>query len=514
MSNICLKCNTENEKERYFCGVCGSFLQKDKFDNPKIYEKAEIKIVRILENLNHTPHSKILFDDMVDLYSAKVEKYKAMMNIPEMKEINTKELAEKMERFLKLCQEPDFQIAFVGTIKTGKSTLINSLLGSNYASMAVTPETAALTKFRSSPEDYVKVAFYNAKEWQVLWNSRTSGADAFIREYKELKAEDKKDKWVGHEVIFKKIDNKDIKEELYKWSSSKVPEHFFVKEIEVGISSLSKDFPKQVVFVDTPGLSDPVIYRSEITKEYIRRANAVFVCVDAQKVNKEEIETISSVFSFSAHNKNKVHIVATHWDKLNDPLKDWREQKNWLKQKVLVGKGFFDTEKMAESNITHSAAFLYNLCRDFEELSKNEKKPIVQFAVSMDMDLIEIKENIPKLMELTNIDYIRNMVVKRLTEKYKEIFRQDVEIQYDDIQSSLKRISNEQIKDTKEFIRLTYASMDEMQTKIEESKNNYEEIKKQKELLMKNLITVENATQKRLINVLNSLQEEKTTIEK
>ena len=178
----------------------------------------------------------------------------------------------------------------------------------------------------------IRIQFYSKKEWKALWDSRTSGADAFMKEYNELNADSQRDKWVGHEIVYKELSNNEIEKELSVWSSSKSAEHYFVKEIEVGISSLSDDFPKQIVFVDTPGLSDPVAYRSEITKQYIRKANAVFVCVDAQKVQKNEVETISSVFSFSAHNKSKVHIIATHWDKLNKPEMDWKEQKKWMKK--------------------------------------------------------------------------------------------------------------------------------------------------------------------------------------
>ena len=119
---------------------------------------------------------------------------------------------------------------------------------------------------------------------------------------------------------YSEIPNSKIEQALKQWSSSQCPEHYFVREIEVGISTLPEILPEQVVFVDTPGLHDPVAYRSQITMDYIRKANAVFVCVDAQKQQKPEIETISAVFSFSSHNKNKVHIVATHLDKLNNPV--------------------------------------------------------------------------------------------------------------------------------------------------------------------------------------------------
>ena len=501
---ICPVCGIENTSTRYFCKECGSLLNKSDFTDEKLYEKEEIKVMRIIDNLEKIPHYNISWDDRVDAYVKKVERYKAIMNLPEMK--NDCGIDEKINEFFDLCTKPEFQIAFVGTIKTGKSTLINALLGNNYASMAVTPETAALTKFRSSARDYVKVKFYSKHEWQELWKSRTSAADAFMNEYNELNAESYKDEWVGHEPVYKEIANSDIKQELATWSSSKHAEHYFVKEIEVGISSLPESFPKQVVFVDTPGLSDPVAYRSEITKQYIRKANAVFVCIDAQKVQKDEIETISSVFSFSSHNKNKVHIIATHWDKLNNPKEDWEEQKIWLLKRI-VGKGFFDNEKMADKNTMYSAAYIYNLCRDFADINSEEKRSLQQFALGMDIDIfsVNLKDCISELSDMTNIDNIRQVIVDELASNYKTLLYQDIEKKYLDIVYTLKRIVKEEQKDVNGFIEVTMDDIDKMKKKVEKQKKNYEEIKACKEQLLAVLNTFETKTQKGLDKINFSL---------
>lgn len=499
---ICLKCGKDNTSVRYFCRECGALLNRSAFSDESIYEDAELKVMRIIENLELTPHSKVLWNDTVDMYTGKVERYRAIMNLPEMETDGG--VGEKMTDFLELCTKPEFQIAFVGTIKTGKSTLINALLGHNYASMAVTPETAALTKFRSSPRDYIRVVFYSKNEWQELWASRTSGADAFMKEYSELNADAVKDIWVGHEPVYKEIANNGIEKELSVWSSSKYAEHYFVKEIEVGISSLPEDFPKQVVFVDTPGLSDPVAYRSEITKQYIRKANAVFVCVDAQKVQKDEIETISSVFSFSSHNKNKVYIIATHWDKLNKPQEDWMEQKRWL-QKRLIGKGFYDTAEMAEKNIMHSAAHIYNLCRDFNEISGDDKITLMQFALGMKMDIANLEHCIPDMKAKTNIENICCVVTDQLVSNYQQLLCDDIEKKYLDIMYTLKRIAKEGQKEVAGILEMTSADIEKMKAKVEEQKKNYEEIVACREQLMAILKTIESKTQKRLDKILQQL---------
>lgn len=496
----CPNCGKENTAKRYFCKECGTLLNGSLFPDKSVYEDAELKVMRIIENLKLTPHSSIIWNDTVDLYTRRVERYRAIMRLPEIKSDGG--IVDKMNDFLELCTKPEFQIAFVGTIKTGKSTLINALLGHNYASMAVTPETAALTKFRSSPRDYVKVSFYTKNEWKDLWASRTSGADAFMNEYNELNADSVKDRWIGHEPIYKEIANSDIKKELETWSSSRHAEHYFVKEIEVGISSLPEDFPKQVVFVDTPGLSDPVSYRSEITKQYIRKANAVFVCVDAQKVQKDEIETISSVFSFSSHNKNKVHIIATHWDKLNRPEEDWRVQKNWLKKR-LVGKGFFDTAEMAENNIMYSAAYIYNLCRDFNAIDDSDRRSLLMFSIGMGMEMdYNLENKIPYMKDKTNIQSIQRIITDKLASNYKKLLYQDIEKKYFDIVYTLKRIAKEQQKETTEIIEITSEDIEKMKAKVEEKKKNYDEIMENKQQLTVLLKTVETATQKHLDEII------------
>lgn len=65
-----------------------------------------------------------------------------------------------------------------------------------------------------------------------------------MEEYNRLQADRVKDQWVGHEEILKVMPNEDIEKELSVWSSSKSPEHYFVKEIEVGDFIAGKGFSK------------------------------------------------------------------------------------------------------------------------------------------------------------------------------------------------------------------------------------------------------------------------------
>lgn len=472
MANIvCGKCHFGNKDTRNFCEKCGAFLRTKDFDE-KFYALPEVKLMRVVENLLNVPHDPIRWDEIIDAYSTKVERLDALFKIPGMGSENNAAVVQKVKDFLNLCRNPEFQIAFVGTIKTGKSTLINALLGKNYASMAVTPETAALTKFRASPRDYVKITFYTKSEWDKLWASRTEGASAFMSEYEELDGDKHKDRWINKPPLKKQLSNEEIEDELRIWSSSKRPEHYFVKEIEVGISTLGKDFPPQVVFVDTPGLSDPVAYRSDLTKEYIRRANAVFVCIDAQKIQREEIETISSVFAFSSNDKSKVHIIATHWDALNDPETDWEEQKRYL-VKRLTGAAFFDTQAQAAENIMHSAAFIFNLCRDYDLLGPKERRSLVKFAANFDN--VE-PTDLRKMKDKTNVAAIMKVIRDKLAANYKKLLTQEIQSKFLDINYNFNRIVKEKKDSMTELLKASRSSGQELEQKIREQKTKSDAI--------------------------------------
>ena len=508
----CKKCGKQNKNKRFFCAKCGAFLKEESINEKGLIDSPELKMMRIMENLNEIPHSKIVWDNIVDNYVTNVEKYCALYEIDDIRENYNQSLAKKMYDFLNLCRTSEFQIAFVGTIKTGKSTLINALLGKNYASMSVTPETAALTKFRSSEKDYVKVVFYTEKEWEKLWKSMTSGADKFKEEYKSLNAAAEKDKWIGHEEIFNYVSNDMIEEELKPWTSSQCAQHYFVKEVEVGISNLPKEFPSQVVFVDTPGLSDPVAYRSEITRNYIRKANAVFVCVEAQKLQQAELETLYSVFSFSSHNKKKVHVIATHWDTLNHPEEDWEQQRDYMYNQ-LTGDACYDSREMAMSNITYASAYIYNLCRDFNSMESNEqkkaKKPLRRFLDNYEDDPEEremkVSDELEFMMNKSNIPAIFQILEDRLVNNYREVLLKDLEVLYNDIQHNLKRAVRESRALKGELMETAQADLSKRRKKVEENEKAYAEILKCQKKLQKYINDVDRKTEKNLEKLLAAM---------
>lgn len=502
---ICKFCGKENSSKNYFCVTCGKLLLEDGFETSNISNVSEIKLERIAKNLKENPHIDILWNDTIDAYARKVERIESLLRIKDLG-IDSKELNGKISKFLNMCRKPDFEIAFVGAVKAGKSTLINALLGRNYASTDPNPETAVLTKFRSSEQDYVNVKFYSKEEWNELWQT-VKDAERFLELYQELDAEKIKNEWIDHKEKHIELNNNEVEKELSIWSSSKSAVHFFVKEIEVGISTLAKEFPKQVVFVDTPGLSDPVAYRSKISDEYIKNSNAVLVCVIAKNLIDEEVKTVEKVMSISSHKKNKVFVIATQWDDLNDPIEDWNKRKDYL-TKTFTGKAFYPTREMAANNILYSSAYIYNLCREYNTLERKEKNMLYILPLKLNMEVefgMLSPGDIEKIMEKTNIHTINQIIVDELVKQYSELLYGDISVLYKDIKYMTTRIAQERKRTIDERITISNASMQEVEQKINETIKNRNAIQQCQKQLQAALQSLDKSTQSRLNSIVSQL---------
>lgn len=386
-------------------------------------------------------------------------------------------------------KEPDLQVAIVGSIKAGKSTFINAFLKENIASTEVTPETASLTKFKYSDKNHLVIRFYTSEEWKELWDSvedsdKQFRSNVFKREYESVNADSIKNDYLNKSDLTINCDDMDfLVEKVREYTSKRSAKHYFVKEIIVGINN--ENIPKEVMFVDTPGLNDVVSYRSDITNNYIKRANAVIVCVQSSNLTNDELLTILKVFENVGKDIYKVIVLGTKLDILNSPKSDWlKQKKEWFN--YLIDK--YKDENIMSSNILGVSSYVDKHLSDIEkgkDIDEDSIFIIDKFAKSFDinlkldnsnidkslnpeeaykmMKLNAIKKNIQQIKESTNINNINKLLKNSILVHSSDIVLKDLN----------KKFSN-LIKDTKIKIDELKNETADMKSTLDMSENEKE----------------------------------------
>lgn len=385
------------------------------------------------------------------------------------------DLITKIDCAIGACANPVFQIALIGAIKAGKSTLMNAIAGSEIASADVNPETASLTKFRASRDgkNHLKVIFYKEDEWEKILDSASSGKKSrFIDEYKSTHADQIKEKYIGHVFQRKTYDTVEkMKDEIKKWTSAQSPEHFFVKEVQVELASFP--MPPEVVFVDTPGLDDPVAYRSKITQDYLKRADAVVVCIKADPLsgtNLDMLHDVFALFSSDRARRNNVFVCATQCDSRNKPEEDWDKMKaNWCE--TLQGDSYFGDIASAQKNTISLAALFYlNLIQapDIHAASENLQGQLIPTMMKFikvnyfEPPLDQYAANRKVLIQKTNIGYLISRLKEDIIDKRVEIRERDITERYEACAEALRAFTQRMISEQNQKIITFQADISEL----------------------------------------------------
>ena len=382
--------------------------------------------------------------------------------------------------------EPDLQIAIVGTIKAGKSTFINALFEENIASTDVTPETASLTKFKYSSQNKLLVKFCSREEWRKLWESveeaeRRTKTNIFRKEFEKSGAKSIENDYLGKSDETIEVSNiEDLKNKVKEYTSKNSKIHYFVKELTVYLNN--ENMPKDVTIVDTPGLDDVVDYRSNITKKYIKRANAVIVCVDATNLRKDEYLTITKVFENVGDDKYKVMILGTKIDEKNNPKENWEKQsKEW--KKYLEDN--YNDENLLNNNIIGVSSYIFSNLIELENTGKCDKvNKIIEFAENYGINLtpengedmpmkiyteMQIKAALEKssqIRDITNIEKVNSLMKGNIISKGTEIAMKDLESKYSNMITNI----SERAKTIKDSNSQSRASLDMDRKQQEEFK--------------------------------------------
>ena len=211
---------------------------------------------------------------------------------------------ESLRNSLETHKTGKFTIAVCGQVKSGKSTLLNSLLfGDSVLPVFDTPFTAKLThiEYKEGPAGFT-VNFYSKEEWETLLDELSEESrkelDARLEFCSFYLGVQKRD-WIGHPSI-----HLSSLEMLSQYLS--VPRSTdsnsgrftpFVRDVHIHVPYENL---RDVVIVDTPGLNDSNAINSLETTRWIQNAHAVIYVLPLEGVTAADVEFFKQYFPSTA----------------------------------------------------------------------------------------------------------------------------------------------------------------------------------------------------------------------
>ncbi len=218
--------------------------------------------------------------------------------------------AEYVRRLLDMADAQHCQIAFIGQMNAGKSTLINALIGApDLLPSEITPWTTVVTNLYfgvpNKPASGAVFEFFNEAEWRQLsegggrvralterlipdfpWESFRRQVDN-MRERAERRLGRRYAELLGKQHTFDALTDglleKYVAAEspLGEDSSTSGEFSMITKAAHIYFDLTSFFYP--TVLIDTPGINDPFLVRDEITRQNLERANIFVIVVTARQ---------------------------------------------------------------------------------------------------------------------------------------------------------------------------------------------------------------------------------------
>lgn len=399
-------------------------------------------------------------------------------------------IEERIRVFLKACKTNRIELAIIGNVKAGKSSLINALLGGKMASVDATPETSVLVKYRTTPKgNYIKATFYTERQWAKLWETVEENS-VFQKSYQESGAEQLKDGFLGRKPHYETCTQEELSNLIMKWTSSQSPEHFFVRELEVGYEG--DTFPHDVVLVDTPGLRDPVKYRSNITKKYIGKSDWALACIACENLSSQgEFDFLGRILSCNGQRPDRVVVVATKADMLDSS--DCKKKQNLFLQQVAP---LYEGEGQAVDHFVSTSAEIHTLLTEYlagrvqpgTEDMKRFRKMLTEFEI---YDLSEIAGHTDDIYQFAGINRLFEKVDKLVLRGRRKALKADLEQKYQETISYV--------------LQKAAPAIGTAEQDIYEQMSGILDIQQQRQALTEGLNDIQN-TQKELLETITELQ--------
>lgn len=365
--------------------------------------------------------------------------------------INKDDISTSMENL----KDEKFTISICGQIKAGKSTLLNNLFfdGDDILPTDDTVCTASLSCIQYGKERCAKVSYYNQDEWEKLQHTKVSET----KNYYEKFLKDELNKLVNdHGIYPKKVvkTKRIVKEiglnELKNYISKDGKYSIFVKKVDLFIND---DRVKDILVVDTPGLNDPNIVRSQKTLDFIKSSTAVIMLFYAQNpLSRNDLEFIDEYLAYI--NSEKILFCVNKIDMIEE--EEYGPIKNYIEVNIENNKEIKDRNLLkGDREVYPISTLAYQLAykrKNNIELNEDDKF-FLEKILKNDKSLLEKEGNLDDLINAVN-KYIMEgkgeAILKKNIQLIRTIFQKG--IRYAEIiKNRLENEKNNSLKSVEEI---------------------------------------------------------------
>lgn len=208
-----------------------------------------------------------------------------------------KNLSQRWQDFT--AENRKLNIAIIGRVKAGKSTFLNTVLfgGQHVLPEAFTPKTATLTKIEYAEQNSLEVEYYSPEEWRDMERLADADGDSEAgRAAKELTDAVRMSGVDAAAILAKGSEREAFAAEdelmgrLNRYVGANGEATPLVKCVTLHIH---KEELAGISIVDTPGLNDPVISRTQKTRDFLGLCDVVFFLSPAsQFLDKNDVELL------------------------------------------------------------------------------------------------------------------------------------------------------------------------------------------------------------------------------
>lgn len=249
----------------------------------------------------------------------------------------SRDIQTKLDKFRR--EDRKLTLAVVGRVKAGKSSFLNELIfqGKDILPHAFRPKTATLTKIEYDAHPHMTITYYSPVEWEQLEKlaKQESSTREDVKTAKEL-VNDVKNSGLdvkpylakGQEII-DMPDEAQMESVLDTYVGANGQLTSIVKSVTLCINRPELE---GLSIVDTPGTNDPIVSRTQATKDFLAECDIIFFLTPAsQALDRQDIDLLQT--QLPGQGVADIQLIASRFDEaVLDASYDYGSLKETIKK--------------------------------------------------------------------------------------------------------------------------------------------------------------------------------------